>query len=216
LKLYNLDHSPYATRVRMQIRKKNLDVELAPSPVPLRTDEFNERFPLGKLPVLELDDGEHIAESWTIMEYLEDVFPEPTLRPRDALAKAQMSMLARCADNHLGPGGLFPMFGMLVGGAGITNSEAMVAGLDNELARLQRLLAALPDFRWRSLHLGDIAMVPHLAYALLIAPAFGCSDTLSKFPGVAGWWEWVQSDAAVAETTAEMQAAFQAFAAAKK
>ena len=37
VKLYNLDHSPYATRVRMQIYKKGLDLEVL-GPVTVRQD----------------------------------------------------------------------------------------------------------------------------------------------------------------------------------
>ena len=66
MKLYNLDHSPYASRVRTQIRKKGLDIEFAAPPVELRTPEFNQRFPMGKIPVLELDDGSQVPDSWSV------------------------------------------------------------------------------------------------------------------------------------------------------
>ena len=52
MKLYNLDHSPYSTRVRMQIYAARLEVDIEPPPVELGTPEFNERFPLAKIPVL--------------------------------------------------------------------------------------------------------------------------------------------------------------------
>ena len=83
VKLYNLDHSPYATRVRMQIYKKGLDLEILPAPAALRTPEFMARFPMGKIPVLELDDGRQVPDSWVIMEYLEDCQAGESLRPQD-------------------------------------------------------------------------------------------------------------------------------------
>ena len=36
---------------------------------------------MGQLPALELDSGNVIPDSGTILEYLEDAFPTPSLRP---------------------------------------------------------------------------------------------------------------------------------------
>ncbi|MCB0197996.1 MAG: glutathione S-transferase N-terminal domain-containing protein, partial [Anaerolineae bacterium] len=57
MKLINLDHSPYAARIRIQIRKKNLPIEIIAPPLPLKSPEFMQKFTLGKIPLLELDDG---------------------------------------------------------------------------------------------------------------------------------------------------------------
>ena len=44
-----------------------------------RTPEFLAKNPLGGLPVLELDDGSHLTESLAIIEYLEELHPEPSM-----------------------------------------------------------------------------------------------------------------------------------------
>ena len=204
MRLYNLDHSPYASRVRTQIRKKGLDIEFAPPPVELRTPAFNQRFPLGKVPVLELDDGSQLPDSWVIMEYLEVVNPAVPLCPEEAIPRAQMQLLARYADTYLSPGGLFPLF-QRVGKPG--DAEQELAGLDAELARLQRLLDFLPDFRQRSLHLGDIALAPAMDYVYLLGPLFGLEDPTAAYPRVSDWWQWVREDEAVGATSEEMRAA---------
>ena len=204
MKLYNLDHSPYASRVRTQIRKKGLDVEFATPPVELRTPEFNQRFPLGKIPVLELDDGSQLPDSWVIMEYLEEVMPGVSLCPEGATARAHMQLLARYCDTYLSPGGLFPLF-QRVGNPG--DAQEALAGLDAELARLQRLLEFLPDFRQRELHLGDIALAPAMDYVHLLGPLFGVEDPTAAYPQVARWWQWVCEDEAVRATSEEMRAA---------
>jgi glutathione S-transferase len=211
LKLYNLDHSPYATRVRMQILKKKLDIAIEPPPEALRTPEFFARFPMGKIPVLELDDGSQLADSWVIMEYLEDVVPASSLRPEGATARAHMQMLARYADTYLSPAALSPLFGRVSMPGGTDDAGELLAALDNELARLQRLLQALPDFRERALHLGDIALAPHMDYVLMLAPMFGVEHPLQDHPLVSGWWEWVSSDPAIATGSQQMRSAVQAF-----
>ena len=69
MKLYNLDNSPFAARVRIQIRHKKLPIAIVEPPIPLRTEEFRDTFPLQKLPILELENGSSICESTVIMDY---------------------------------------------------------------------------------------------------------------------------------------------------
>jgi glutathione S-transferase len=211
MKLYNLDHSPYATRVRTVIRKKGLDIPIEAPPVALRTTEFVERFPVGKLPVLELDDGHMVADSWVIMEYLENVFPQPALAPTEPLARAQMSLLARCADTCLGPGGLFPLFALVSQPDGRDNAGEVLENLDKELARLNRTLQSLPEFQRREVHLGDIALVPHVDYVKLLTPMFGRPDMLAQYETLVAWDTWVKQDEFVAASSQEMLEAVAAF-----
>jgi glutathione S-transferase len=101
IKLYDLSSSPYAARVRIQIRLKDLPIELVKPPFALRSSEFLQTFPLGKLPLLQLHDGSTIAESTVIMDYLEALFPKAPLIPPSPISRANNSMLVRYADNLL-------------------------------------------------------------------------------------------------------------------
>lgn len=210
MKLYNLPHSPYAARVRMQIRLQNLPVEISPPPVPLRTEAFMERFPLGKVPVLALDSGETIAESWAIMEYLAEVAAEGemTLVPADALGRAQMRMLGRYADLHLAVNALFPLFRAAMGDAG--DAAGAAQGLRAELAKGERLLASFGDGE-RLLNLGDIALAPTILYLHELAPLVGIADPLAEFPRLADWWRWVNGFAPVREVLQDVRIAYHAF-----
>jgi glutathione S-transferase len=195
----------------MQIRKKGLDIDIVPPPVELRTQAFIDVFPLGKVPVLELDDGSHIPDSWVIMEYLEEVTPSVSLCPDSARARAQMQLLARYADTYLSPGGLFPLFSLVGKPAAMEGAQEQLVALDNELARLERLLAMLPPFAEREIHLGDIALVPAMDYVQLLTPLFGKDEPLAEYPLAAGWWDKVIADPAIAETSQEMRGAVAKF-----
>lgn len=210
MKLYNLDHSPYATRVRMQIRKKGLDIAIVAPPVALRTPEFMALVPLGKVPVLELDDGQLISESTVIMDYLEDTASGCSLRPATPLARAEMGMLARYADTHMGPAALFPIFRAAMAPKGV-DWQPHVAALNDELARLQRLLLSLPNCQERSLHLGDITLVTTMLYVLAMAPMLGLDRVLVDYPAVEEWWGWVMGDEVVKQTSDEMVEAYRQF-----
>ena len=63
-----------------------------------RTDEFRKRNPMGRLPVLELDDGTCISESMAICRYLEEISPEPRLFGSTPLEKATIEMWNRRAE----------------------------------------------------------------------------------------------------------------------
>ncbi len=208
MKLYSLDHSPYSTRVRIQVAHGQLPVSVEPPPAPLRTPEFIERFPLGKLPVLELEDGTHLSDSWVIMEYLDQAFPGMNLIPGEAMARAHMQSIARCADTCLGPGGIFPLFS---GVANPAEGGHLLEGLGDEISRLERLLATQNDLSERSLHLGDIALAPHISYACMLAPMFGQADILTGHEMLAGWWNWVWEQTAVAAELNVMESAAKAF-----
>ena len=211
MKLYNLMHSPYASRVRALIRKRGLDIEIVEPSEALRTPEFVAHFPMGKIPVLELADGTQLPDSWVIMEYLDSLPGGDHLIPDAPLARAQMQVLARYTDTYLSPGGLFPLFQQVGQGANGEGVEAALAGLDAELARLERTLGMLPDFAERPIHAGDLALVSAMDFVLMLGPLFGRPDLLGAYPQAQRWYDWVQSDAEVAATSEEMRTAAMAF-----
>ena len=211
MKLLDLNFSPYSSRVRIMARFKSLPLTIVPPPFALRTPEFKAHFPLGKVPVLELDDGACLPESWPIMEYLEDIYPEVSLRPQDPLARAQMRVLGRIADLHLGPA-LFPLFGALRQTGGNANLNAQHGeATTTELVKLSRMLEEYHLPNQRSLNLGDIALVPTLYFVTAILPLFGLAAPLASVPLVADWWEQVNAVPAVKQTLDEVDQGFRGF-----
>jgi glutathione S-transferase len=101
MKLYQANLSPFAARVRIQLRAKGLeDIELVEPPGGLGSNEYKSLNPIGKIPLLEVD-GKYIAESAVICEYIEDRWPEPALLPADPMARAQTRLLVQCVDLYV-------------------------------------------------------------------------------------------------------------------
>lgn len=88
MKLYMVPVAPNPHKVLLYLaEREHLGVSLPIEQVTVNTlkgkhkaPEHLARNPFGTLPVLELDDGSFLRESLTIIDYLEDVFPDCALR----------------------------------------------------------------------------------------------------------------------------------------
>lgn len=106
MKLFYFPIAPNPTRVRLYLAEKaagGAAFELTQQLVDLRAGEQREpahraRNPLGRLPVLELPDGSFLTESLAIVEYLEELHPEPSLIGRSPEARARVRELERIAE----------------------------------------------------------------------------------------------------------------------
>ncbi len=81
LQLISATPSPYARKVRIALIEKNIPFELI-TEVPWNSDAITPKYnPLGKLPVLLLEDGSSVYDSRFILEWLELMFPDTPLLP---------------------------------------------------------------------------------------------------------------------------------------
>ena len=106
MKLYNLAAGTNPRRVRIFLAEKNIQIPMVNIDMQKgenRTPEFLAKNPLGKLPVLELDDGSHLSESTAICRYLESLHPQPNLFGNDALERARIEMWDRRAETTVMP-----------------------------------------------------------------------------------------------------------------
>jgi glutathione S-transferase len=100
MKLYGTETSPYVRKARILIKEKELPCEWvreAPGDVGARFAELN---PLGKVPVLELDDGNALFDSPVIVEYLDRLQGDPLI-PVEGEARWQVQKMHALADGIL-------------------------------------------------------------------------------------------------------------------
>ena len=102
--LHDLRAGMHPRRVRIFMAEKGLAIDRrevdAAGGANARPD-FLRLNPLGKLPVLELDDGSAIAESLAICRYLEAMQPLPSLMGRTSQASAHIEMWTLRMDHEL-------------------------------------------------------------------------------------------------------------------
>lgn len=103
LKYYHAEPVANSLKSMIPLKEKGLDYESVY--VDLHKFEqhsawFTAINPEGQVPVLE-HDGTIITHTTVINEYLEDVFPEVPLRPRDAIGAARMRYWNKFIDEHV-------------------------------------------------------------------------------------------------------------------
>lgn len=99
-KLYTYHRNSAGQRVRIVLNLKGLHYDYVSIPG-LPPGEYLRINPQGLMPALETD-GRIIAQSMAIIELLEELHPEPSVLPRDPIARAEVRAFAAaiCADIH--------------------------------------------------------------------------------------------------------------------
>lgn len=100
MKLYTADLSAYSARIRMQIYAKGIEDIVFELPEHWGMPKFRERFPIGRVPVLDIN-GDTIPESEVIAEYLEEIYPQPSLLGHTPRENAHIRTLARFGDVYI-------------------------------------------------------------------------------------------------------------------
>jgi glutathione S-transferase len=209
LKLYNSDLSPFASRCRIQIYAKGLDVAVVDPPGGAGTDAFKAINPTGKIPALEVD-GVILPESEVICEFLEDRFPEPPLRPAGDLDRARMRLLAELCDAYVVPSltTLFRQFPPYERDPATASS--CVAEVETGLDRIEAFMGKGPYAVDGRLTLADCSLAPALFFVVRLLPALGARNPLESRPKLQAWWNAVREDESVKRVMSEMRAALQA------
>ncbi len=102
IELFTASVSPFAQRVHLALLEKGIDfwhteIDLANKP-----EWFLVISPMAEVPVIRHEDR-FVTDSTVILEYLEDVYPLPALRPKDPALRALSRFWIEYADEKLVP-----------------------------------------------------------------------------------------------------------------
>ncbi len=190
MKLYTYFRSSAAYRVRIALNLKGLSWEAAPVHL-LRSEEnapaYRALSPLGTIPALVTDDGAALTQSLAIIEYLDEIRPQPPLLPADALGRARVRALAQTIACDIHPLNNLRVLNYLKQNFGASEEQKnawyrhwVVEGL----AAVETLLAASPATgtfcHGNTPTLADCCLVPQVFNARRFACPLDAMPTLRR------------------------------------
>ncbi len=101
MRLFTASLAPYPRRVTLYLAEKGIDLdrqEVDLHGLEHKSPAFLAINPAGKVPVLQLDNGVCLPQSAAIIEYLEELHPQPPMIGRTAEERAQVRATDRIAD----------------------------------------------------------------------------------------------------------------------
>lgn len=152
LHLISFKTCPFVQRAVITLKHKNIDFDITYIDLADPPDWFLELSPLGKVPVLKVDD-EVLFESAVINEYLDEI-TGGDLQPRDPLARAKNRAWIEFASNMIG--NLY----MMKMSKDEENYNKYRAALVGQLHRVEKRLGDGPWFNGEDFSLADTAFAP--------------------------------------------------------
>jgi glutathione S-transferase len=103
LKIYDFVGAPNPKKLRVYLAEKGLTDSVELVPVDFMTGEqrseaFRKKNPFGNVPVLELEDGRCYTESLAIINYFEELHPEPAMIGSTPEERLHVRMLERICE----------------------------------------------------------------------------------------------------------------------
>lgn len=213
MKLYQTYLSPFPTRVRLLLYAKGLEVEIIEPPGfhgdATPKGEYLHVNPIGRVPALVLDDGRALPESEVICEYLEDAYPEPSLRPDDPWERARVRLLSRISDIYVVMA-MLPLFNLVEHPPGQWDQALIRRQLRETRAGLEFLEGYIGEAGYAvgsALTQADGALIPIIVLAAEWLPIFRGPDALAGLPRLQAWWRAIPNDPIAARLIDETRAA---------
>lgn len=173
MKLYDYYRSSCSYRVRIALNLKNVNYEIIPVHLlnnggEQHTDSYKKVNPQEIVPSLETDDG-NINQSLAIIEYLEDLYPNPPLLPKHPYEKSLVRSIALLVACEIHPLNNLRVLQMLENDLHITAEQKLVwyhkwlrlgfSALEQKLSTIER---ANPVCFGKSVTIADIFLIPQI------------------------------------------------------
>ena len=192
MKVYDFVGAPNPKKLRVFLAEKGIDVPFESVDIlsgQNRQPEFLQKNPLGGLPVLQLDDGSHLAESLAIMEYFDELQPSPPMIGNTPIERARTRAAERVAE--LGVLGtiatIFQNTHPVMAGRIKQSAEAAENAntrLQGNLAVLDKMIGSHPFVAGSRPSIADCTLLAALEFA-----AFAGVTIDPKFKNINRWYE---------------------------
>lgn len=190
LKLHGYWRSTAAYRVRIALALKGVDAKGAA--IDLRKGEqgaatYRAIHPQGLVPALEID-GRVLIQSLPIIEWLDEVFPDPPLLPSDPWGRAHVRAMASIVASDIHPLNNLRVLQRLRGELGLSE-DAVTAWIAAWVTRgFEALEAMLPERGWSfgdRPGLADCCLIPQVYSALRFGVALAAFPRIRRVDALA-------------------------------
>ncbi|MEH6759092.1 MAG: glutathione S-transferase family protein [Parasphingorhabdus sp.] len=205
IRLIGYPVSNYFNIVRAALIEKAVQYALDICPAS-QTEEFLAKNPMGKIPVLASGDV-YIAETIAILEYLDDAYPETSLRPDNLATRALMRQINNVVQVYLElpARALYP--GLFMGQSNSDQQTAVFTqSLDRAIIALGRLLKPAPFLLGDALSQADLFAYYNLGMAERVANAALGRSIIDEL-ALKSWW----SDMAQRSSTQTVMGDFETY-----
>ncbi|MDY0137606.1 MAG: glutathione S-transferase family protein [Thiomicrospira sp.] len=181
LELISFKLCPYVQRAVITLRNKGIDFKITYIDLNNPPEWFKQISPLGKVPVLKVNDSEILFESSVIQEYVDEITP-PSLHPADPLVKAKNRAWIAFGGELMGMNGLHG----IVHEKDPVKCEAIISGLRDLLQRVEAVHSGKDYFNGSEFNLIDAAFAPMLMRLDLLNQHCAL-DVLNGLPKLQHW-----------------------------
>jgi glutathione S-transferase len=174
------------------------------------------RSPLGKIPFIKADGG-YLSESQAILEYLEDVYPEHPLYPANAFERAKCREFIQHLELNVELVAR-RLYGEALFGTPVSQEtkDEVRQRVETGLAGVMRLARFSPYALGENFTAADIVAWLHLGLiAMATQKIYGENLVAAHVPGVADYFQLMESRPYVKQVAEGRDAAIQAFLAQK-
>ena len=195
LELISFKLCPFVQRSVITLREKGVDYDITFIDLNAPPDWFKEISPLGKVPLLKVDDDTVLFESAVIAEFVDEVTPNP-LMPQDpierAVNRAWIAFASECQSAYF----------ELTSAPDEAGFIACGDTLMNHFTQLEAKLGDGPYFNGAKLSLVDAAFAPLFMRLDLLSEERPAYDK-AAFPKVAAWSATLLDTPSVKESVVE-------------
>ena len=202
--LYAIPVSTYSAKVRIALGVKGIDYTMEPPPGGYSTPTYMAIVPLGTIPALKHGDF-CCSESDVLIEYLEEIHPEPSLLPGSPAERAHQRFMSRYHDIWLEPH-LRRTFAHVDPSTRVDSElNAHLDKFQDRLDKMEELFEPAPYMCGKALTIADCAFPATLTLSEILLPVF---DREMRFgPKLQTWREAAYAHPVVKSVTDESRQA---------
>ncbi|MEN9728745.1 MAG: hypothetical protein RL434_3111 [Pseudomonadota bacterium] len=211
IKLYGFAVSNYYNMVKLTLEEKGLPYTEVEVSLFSKDPTFKTRSPMGKVPCIETSNG-FLSETAAILEYLEELKPQPSLLPADLFARAKTREIMRIIELYIELAARrhfrHVFFGDPLNEAAV---EEVRTVLENGVSALKQLVTPGPYLCGHQMTYADVYAYHSFPYANLVTGKLYGWDIIAAVPGLKEALAQVAARPASHKVDADQQTALAAF-----